>query len=252
MHDFTDDLRRCGAASTEARRYLRIDDTRARPPSSRPRCSAPDLWDDQDRARQVTGELAAVSDDLDLYDGLAQRLDDAETLASWPARRATSSQEPEIDAAVAELDRPARRARAARLFTGEYDEPDAICAINAGPAAPTPRTGPRCCCACTRAGPSAAASRSSSTRSPRAPRPASSSAELIIKGRYAYGLLQAERGAHRLVRICPFDAKARRQTASPPSRCPVPRRRRRRSRSTRRTSASTPTARRAPAASTST
>src|SRR5262249_14693488 len=35
----------------------------------------------------------------------------------------------------------------------------------------------------------------------------------IVKGRYAYGMLTGERGVHRLIRISPFDANARRQTA---------------------------------------
>ena len=39
------------------------------------------------------------------------------------------------------------------------------------------------------------------------------SANFVIHGRYAYGLMQAERGVHRLVRISPFDANARRQTS---------------------------------------
>jgi peptide chain release factor 2 len=39
------------------------------------------------------------------------------------------------------------------------------------------------------------------------------SATLIVKGRYAYGHLRAEQGVHRLVRISPFDAAARRQTS---------------------------------------
>lgn len=39
------------------------------------------------------------------------------------------------------------------------------------------------------------------------------SATLVISGEYAYGLLKAEDGVHRLVRISPFDANARRQTS---------------------------------------
>ena len=39
------------------------------------------------------------------------------------------------------------------------------------------------------------------------------SATFIVKGRFAYGLLSAERGVHRLVRMSPFDSQHRRQTS---------------------------------------
>jgi peptide chain release factor 2 len=39
------------------------------------------------------------------------------------------------------------------------------------------------------------------------------SATLVVTGDYAYGLLKAEMGVHRLVRISPFDGNARRQTS---------------------------------------
>jgi peptide chain release factor 2 len=39
------------------------------------------------------------------------------------------------------------------------------------------------------------------------------SVSIEIKGRYAYGYLKAEKGVHRLVRISPYDAQARRHTS---------------------------------------
>ena len=77
------------------------------------------------------------------------------------------------------------------------------------------------------------------------------SATFIVHGENAYGLFAAERGVHRLVRISPFDAQSRRHTAFAQVDVePAGRRPRWTSRSTRTTFASTPTAPRAPAAST--
>ncbi|MBF0407293.1 MAG: peptide chain release factor 2 [Candidatus Riflebacteria bacterium] len=38
-------------------------------------------------------------------------------------------------------------------------------------------------------------------------------ATLLVKGKYAYGYLKAEKGVHRLVRISPFDSNSRRHTS---------------------------------------
>ena len=51
------------------------------------------------------------------------------------------------------------------------------------------------------------------SRRPPAKRPASSRRRCMIKGDNAYGWLKTETGVHRLVRISPFDANARRHTS---------------------------------------
>ena len=77
------------------------------------------------------------------------------------------------------------------------------------------------------------------------------SATMIVRGENAYGILKTERGPHRLVRQSPFDQAHRRHTSfAGVIVSPLLSRRGRPSRSTRATCGSTPTARRAPAAST--
>ena len=86
---------------------------RRRGPSSRSRPRRPDLWDDPDRARKVTGELSAVVDDLELYDRLAERIDDAETLFELGREEADDSVEAEVEAGDRLVGARLRRARAA-------------------------------------------------------------------------------------------------------------------------------------------
>ena len=75
-----------------------------------------------------------------------------------------------------------------------------------------PRTGPRCFCGCTSAGPPTGATIELIGGQPRE-EAGLKSATGTVKGENAYGVLKAERGVHRLVRLSPFDAAHRRHTA---------------------------------------
>src|SRR6476646_3652914 len=77
MRDFTDDIAALRQRLGEAEQYLRIDELRQRRPQLETEASRPDLWDDQELAKKITGELSAAVADIELFDGLVQRVDDA-------------------------------------------------------------------------------------------------------------------------------------------------------------------------------
>ncbi len=165
----------CAPRLDEVRQYLRIDDLRDRRPQLETEASRPDLWDDADKARAVTGELASVTDDIEAYEALEsgrRRRRDPRRDGPRGGRRVASS--PRSTEAIAGLRRRVLGASScAACSPASTTRTTPSASSRPARAAPTPRTGPTCCCACTCAGPSGAASTSSSTRCPRAPRPAS-------------------------------------------------------------------------------
>ena len=93
---------------------------------------------------------------------------------SWPGRRATRARSPRSRPTADELAGKLDRLELRSLFTGEHDEADAICRINAKDGGVDAQDWAEMLLRMYSAGPSAAASTSTSTTSPRAPRPASS------------------------------------------------------------------------------
>src|SRR6476646_3360646 len=120
MRDFSDDVSDLRRRLDEAKQYLRIDELRARRPQLETEASRPDLWDDQDLARKVTGELNQVTSDLEMYEGLVQRVDDAETLAELAREEADESQTSEIERELAGVGRKLDELELRSLFSGEH------------------------------------------------------------------------------------------------------------------------------------
>ncbi len=213
MRDFSEQLSDTRKRIGDAETYLRIEELRARRPLLETEASRPDLWDDPDAARRVTGELAAVVDDLDMFERLMSELDDADTLHELAREVDDASQEPEIEGALTSLDRELRGLELRSMFSGEHDERDALCTIQAGEGGADAQDWAEMLYRmyvrwAERRG--FAVEEESSTPGSEA---GLSSVEFLVQGRYAYGYLQAERGVHRLVRMSPFNAQGKRQTA---------------------------------------
>ncbi|HJR25186.1 MAG TPA: peptide chain release factor 2 [Acidimicrobiales bacterium] len=213
MRDFSEQLVETRKRLDDAALYLKVDELRARQPLLETEASRPDLWDDPEAAKRVTGELNRVLEDLKHYEGLVGQLDDAETLHELARDEDDASQEPEIEGALASLDRELRALELRSMFSGEHDERDALCTIQAGEGGADAQDWAEMLYRMYVRW----AERRGFTVEEESSTPGSeaglSSVEFLVKGRYAYGNLQAERGVHRLVRMSPFNAQGKRQTA---------------------------------------
>ena len=171
------------------------------------------LWDDPDHARKVTAEYSSVNDDLTMISDLARDLEDAETLYDLGKEEGDDSLETEIEASVQALAKEFDSLELRLLFSGEYDAKDAVCEIHAGVGGTDAQDWAEMMLRmylrwAERRGFEVEIDEVSPGQEA-----GILSATMIIRGRFAYGLLRAEKGVHRLVRISPFGAVGKRQTS---------------------------------------
>ena len=213
MRDFTSDLRDVQRRLDEAESYLSIADNRERFAVLEAEISDPALWDDQDRAKKLNTEYANIRDDLAVFDSLTEQLGDVEALHELARDEDDASQEPDIEAAIAAINATLDQLELRSLFTGEHDDSDCIVQINAKDGGVDAQDFSEMLLRmyerwCERRGFTISLNYVSEGAEA-----GIMSAEVTISGRYAYGLMTAERGTHRLVRISPFDNQGRRQTS---------------------------------------
>jgi peptide chain release factor 2 len=198
---------------TEAGRFLGLDRLRDRQAELEKAASDPGLWDDADHARQVTTELQRVNEDLELLGNLAGQLSDAETLQQLIEEEGDDSLRPEVEEGLAGLDRRLRALELRSQFAGEYDDGDAVAEIHAGAGGTDAQDWAEMMLRMYTRWAERRGFVIEVEEATEGQEAGLLSATFIVKGRYAFGLLAAERGVHRLVRISPFDAQHRRQTS---------------------------------------
>jgi peptide chain release factor 2 len=197
----------------EAQGYLRLDHLRERRAELEKEVSRPDLWDDPDVARRVTSEFGSVGDDIELLEDLGRRLSDGEVLFQLMVEEGDDSVAGELTGLIDDLARRLDDLELRSLFTGEYDENDAIAELHSGAGGTDAQDW---CEMLLRMYQRWAERRGFDVEIDEATAGQEAgllSATFIVKGRFAYGLLSAERGVHRLVRMSPFDSQHRRQTS---------------------------------------
>ncbi|MDQ3866105.1 MAG: peptide chain release factor 2 [Actinomycetota bacterium] len=204
------DLEEIGTQLAWVRDYLDPDAVRTRLGALEDELGAPDFWDDQARAARTSAEHARLSRRLEHYERLEREASDLGELA------ALASEDGELDevaASVEALKGQLQRLEEDALFTGEYDAGDAIVTIQAGTGGTDAQDWAEMLL---RMYLRWAADRGFVTEIVEASpgeEAGLKSATFTVQGENAYGVLKAERGVHRLVRLSPFDQAHRRHTS---------------------------------------
>jgi len=170
--------------------------------------SAPGFWDDQQHAAQVSAEHARVTRKLERYEHLTRDFEDAVELLSMDGEMAD-----EIARSIQPLRRELEHLEEDALFTGEYDGGGAVVTIQSDAGGTDAQDFAEMML---RMYSRWAANRGFTTDLVEASpgeEAGLKSATMTIEGENAYGILKAERGKHRLVRLSPFDQAHRRHTS---------------------------------------
>ena len=174
---------------------------------------APGFWEDVEKANRVARAVRPLENKLETYTKLEGSLEDAQTLILLAEEAADGSLDEEIVQAVEQVEKEVEQFHLATLLSGKYDANSAILSLHAG------------------AGGTEAQDWTSMlyrmyTRWAErhgyglkvldyldGEEAGIKSVTFLVDGLNAYGYLKGEKGVHRLVRISPFDASARRHTS---------------------------------------
>ncbi|HIP43268.1 MAG TPA: peptide chain release factor 2 [Aquifex aeolicus] len=174
--------------------------------------SSPDFWNDQKKAKEIIQRRKWVEETLEKINSIAKALKDVRELGEITPEEDTETWAM-IDEEVQDIERKLKDLELKTYLSGEMDAKNAYLTIQAGAGGTE---------ACDWADMLFRVYKRWAERKGYevelidiTPDDVAGikSVTVLIKGPYAYGYLKGEQGVHRLVRISPFDANARRHTS---------------------------------------
>lgn len=197
----------------EAKNSLDIDNAKVELKDIELRQQQPEVWADLELSTELARKAQSLRKKIELVEKTYKIISDAEELVNLAAEEDDDSFLPEVDLELKNAETEIEELRLRTLLKGKYDDLNAIMTLHAGAG------GTEACdwtemlyrmyiCYAEKHG----------YKLVELDRLAGDDAGLKsvsfrIEGENAYGYLKAEKGVHRLVRISPFDANARRHTS---------------------------------------
>jgi peptide chain release factor 2 len=211
--DFGEEIRHLRATMTSVREVTGLDALAGRITELERAASVPDLWDDQEKAQQVTSALSRATGERDRVLEMDGRIDDLEALVELGTEVDDADTLAEAERDLVGLKKAVGELEVRTLLSGEWDAREAVVTIRSGAGGVDAadfaemllrmylRWAER------HSYPTAVLDTSYAEEA------GLKSATFEVKVPYAFGHLSVEAGTHRLVRISPFDNQGRRQTS---------------------------------------
>jgi peptide chain release factor 2 len=171
----------------------------------------PGFWDDQAAAADISAQHAHAQRRLEGFRRLTRDVDDLAELAELAVDDEEMANE--LTAQLASVEQRLAELEEQRLFSGRFDAGDAVVTINAGAGGTDSQDWAEILLRMYLRWAERRGFRVEMKEASPGEEAGLKSATFVVRGENAYGLFAAERGVHRLIRISPFDASARRHTS---------------------------------------
>ncbi len=213
MDSFKQELASVRKMIDEAGQSLDIEHLREQLIEYQEDMASPGFWDDLERAQKVNQKAHSTESRIQHFQSLIARADDIEVMMELAEEADDQSMVPEIREEFDKINADLETLRLTTLLTGEYDQCAAILSLHAGAGGTEAQDWTQMLYRmytrfCERMGLTV-----KELDLLDGDEAGIKSVSFEVSGDYAYGYLKAERGVHRLVRISPFDANARRHTS---------------------------------------
>ena len=203
-------------SSRQMAEYIKIDERRERLAGLEAQQASPDFWNSQSKAREVISATNAERAYTVPFDALLKAIDDAAVMFELAEMEGEEARESALRDVLSECDRADGffgKLRMQSLLGGRFDQCNVFVKLHAG------QGGTEACdwvAMLYRMYQRYAESQGWKVEEYDVQPGEEAGYKDVyfrVEGPYAFGMLKAERGIHRLVRISPFDANKRRQTS---------------------------------------
>jgi peptide chain release factor 2 len=175
--------------------------------------AAPDFWNNQEKARQLVGELSRLKTTLKPLSELSSAAEDLEVLLEFAEEDETGASETELEQTVQALEPKVAGVELQAIMSRPEDACDAFLTVQAGEGGTDSSDWAEMILRMFLRWAEERGYQAELLERSDAEEAGIRNASVAIRGEYAYGYLKGETGNHRLIRISPFDSAGRRHTS---------------------------------------